>query len=78
MVSIQEYGPYQVREEGGARLVDSFPDVVGYGVGARGGRTGGLGEGSSDLFLADREVVGKLGEVDIRISWGRRGGEEMI
>ena len=66
MVSILEYGPNQVREEGGARLVDSLPEVVGHGVGARGGRTGGLGEGRSDFFLADREVVGEFGEVNKR------------
>ena len=77
-MSILEYGPNQVCEEGGARLVDSFPNVVGYGVGARGGRTGGLGEGRGDFFLADREVVGELGEVDIRISRGRGGREKMI
>ena len=37
MVTILENGAYQVREEGGARLVDSFPDVVRDGIGARGG-----------------------------------------
>ena len=75
---ILEYGPNQVREEGGARLVDSLPDVVGYGVGARGSRRGGFGEGRGDFFLADRKVVGELGEVDIRISRGRGGREKMI
>ena len=78
MVTILEYGPNQVREEGGARLVDSLPDIVGYAVGAGGGRTGGLGEGSSDFLLADRKVVSVLGEVDIRIGRGRGGREKMI
>ena len=58
--------------------MDSLPYVVGYGVGARGGRTGGLGEGRSNFFLADREIVGELGEVGIRISRGRGGREKVF
>ena len=78
MVPILKHGPDQVREEGGARPVNSLPDVVGYGVGARGGRTGGLGEGRSNFIPADREIVGELGEVDICISSGRGGREKMV
>ena len=78
MVSILEYGPDQVREEGGARLVNSLPDVVGYGVGAGGGRTGGLGEGRSNFLPADRKIVGELGEVDICISRGRGGRAKVV
>ena len=58
--------------------MDPLPDVVRYSVGAGGGRAGGLGEGGSDFFLANREVVGIRGEVDVRVGWGRRGREEVI
>ena len=58
--------------------MDSLPDVVRYSVGTRGGRAGGFGEGGSDFFLADREVVSIRGEVDVSIGRGRGGGEEVI
>ena len=78
MVSVLEYGTDEVREEGGARSVDCFPDVEGYSVGARGGGTGGPGESGSDFLLANRAVVGVSREVNVCAGRGRRGGEELI
>ena len=58
--------------------MDSLPDVVGYGVGARGGRAGGLGEGGGDFFLANGKVITVHGEIDVRICRGRGSREEVI
>ena len=78
VVPVLKYRADQTREEGGTRLVDSFPDIVGYGVRARGGQTGRFGEGSGDLLPTDREVIRVGGEIDVSRDrgWGR--GEEVV
>jgi len=53
-----------------------FPDVIGDGVGARGGGVGRLGKGERDLFLTKGEVVrveGKGGRITSR--WRGSGKE---
>ena len=58
--------------------MDSFPDVVGYVVGAGGGGARGLGEGGGDFLLAHRKVVGVGGEIDVCQDRGWRSWEEVV
>ena len=77
-MAVLEQRPDQAGEEGRAGLVDFFPDIVGYVVGAGGGRTRGLGEGSGDFFMAHRKIVSVGGEVDVCYDGGWRSGEEVV
>ena len=58
--------------------MDSFPDVLGYVVGAGGGRARGLGEGGRDFLLAHRKVVRVGGEVNVCQDGGWGSGEEVV
>ena len=71
-------GADEVREERRAGFVNFLLDVVRNSVRARGGRARGLSEGGGDFFLAYREVVGVVGEVDLCQSWRQGGRKEVV
>ena len=78
MVAVLEKAAYEIREEGRARSVNLFPDVIEYGVWTGGGGARGLDEHAGNLILTEGKVVCKAREVDVSLGRGGRGWKEVV
>ena len=78
MMAILEELADEVGEKSQAGFVYILADVVRYGARTGDGGASGLGEGSGYLVLTEREVISETREVDVRLSRGRSGPEEML